>query len=260
MMSIDFHSEQNRYTYSNRHADQGWASAMAHAIDPRGKRVADIGCGGGIYSIAWDELGVASVIGIDFSEQMITAAREKSAGRPHVSFQQGRAEATGLPGQSVDVVFERALIHHLETYDACFAEANRLLAPGGQALIQDRTPDDVLIPGSPQHIRGFFFECFPRLQDVEAKRRPTHDAVRTSLLQAGFQDVEANTFWETRRRYDGFEQLSQDLRNRTGRSILHMLSDEELRQLIAFIGDRIGHVGPIVEQDRWTLWTARKAP
>ncbi|WP_233233862.1 class I SAM-dependent methyltransferase [Bordetella sp. LUAb4] len=257
-MSIDFHSQENKYTYATRTANHGWARAMEGAVDPRGKRVVDVGCGGGIYSQAWDDLGAQSVVGIDFSEQMVAAAREKARARAKLSFQVGTAQATGLAANAADIVFERALIHHLQDYDECCAEAYRLLAPGGTLLIQDRTPEDVRIPGSPTHIRGYFFDCFPRLSAVEAGRRPTDAKVRDALRQAGFQSLESVTLWETRRVYTHFENLAQDLASRTGRSILHELSDEELQTLIAHIGERTGRAEPVEEQDRWTLWIARK--
>ncbi|WP_454691952.1 class I SAM-dependent methyltransferase [Achromobacter aloeverae] len=257
-MSIDFHSQKNKYTYAGRTADDGWARAIGAAVDPRGKRVADVGCGGGIYTRAWDDLGAGQVTGVDFSEQMVAAAREKAQDRPRLSFQVGTAQATGLAAESVDIVFERALIHHLRDYDDCFAEAYRLLAPGGVLLVQDRTPEDVAIPGSPEHIRGYFFDCFPRLGTVEAGRRPTDGKVREALGRAGYTAVESATLWETRKTYARFDDLAQDLANRTGRSILHELSDEELQTLIAFIGERTGRAEPIQEKDRWTLWIARK--
>ncbi len=161
-MAIDFHAKTNRGTYAGRSADAGWADAMRRIVDPARKRVADIGCGGGIYSRAWHELG-ADVVGVDFSEQMVAAAREQAADLSQIAFQQGDATATGLPAASRDIVFERALIHHLKDYKACFAEARRVLVPGGSLIVQDRTPDDIRLPGSPEHVRGYFFERFPPL-------------------------------------------------------------------------------------------------
>ncbi|SDX48801.1 class I SAM-dependent methyltransferase [Pseudomonas salomonii] len=257
-MSIDFHSSNNRYTYAARDADSGWATAINSMLAPSGKRVADIGCGGGIYSIAWSKLGASEVTGVDFSAEMVAAAREKSAGQPGVSFQVGAAENTHLANESMDIVFERALIHHLKDYDACFSEAFRVLAPGGKLLIQDRTPDDAHVAGSPVHIRGYFFECFPRLQEIEASRRPTDDRVVSALLKVGFENPQATQLWEIRKTYENFEDLESDLRNRTGRSILHELDDEELTHLISFIGARVDTDKPIKEMDRWTLWLAEK--
>jgi ubiquinone/menaquinone biosynthesis C-methylase UbiE len=254
-MAIDFHARKNRSTYTGRQADPGWVEAIRRIIDPAGKHVADIGCGGGIYSQAWHELG-AEVVGVDFSDQMVAAAREQAAGLSRISFQQGDATATGLPAASRDVVFERALIHHLKDYKACFAEAHRVLVPGGSLIVQDRTPDDVQLPGSPEHIRGYFFERFPRLLTVELARRPTDAAVRDALQAAGFRNVRSVTLWELRKTHDDWEGLKQDLANRTGRSILHDLSDQELAELILFIEKRLPSDGPLVEKDRWTVWSA----
>ena len=255
-MAIDFHAKANRGTYASRSADAGWADAMRRLVDPAGRRVADIGCGGGIYSRAWREIGARAVMGVDFSEAMVAAAREQAEGLADISFRQGDAAATGLPSAAVDVVFERALIHHLQSYEPCFAEARRLLVPGGRLIVQDRTPADIQLPGSPEHMRGYFFERFPRLLAVEIGRRPTDTAVRDALQATGFRAVESATLWEVRRTYDSRERLKRDLAARTGRSILHELSDPELADLTAYIDERIPATGPIVEKDRWTLWSA----
>lgn len=257
-MSIDFHSNKNRYTYAARKADSGWVNAITSLLDPSGKHVADIGCGGGIYSIAWSELGAQSVIGVDFSNEMVAAAKEKSADRQGIQFRVGSADKTGLADGSLDIVFERALIHHIKDYDACFAEAFRLLALGGKLLIQDRTPEDVQVAGSPEHIRGYFFDCFPRLEQIESNRRPTDDRVSSALLKAGFENVKNENFWETRRIHSNFEDLELDLLNRTGRSILHELNDDELIKLVSFIRAHVPHGEPIKEKDRWTFWLAQK--
>jgi ubiquinone/menaquinone biosynthesis C-methylase UbiE len=255
-MSIDFHSEAVKDTYANRDAHADWAQAIGALMDPAAKRVVDVGCGGGIYSQAWADLGAARVTGVDFSQVMVDTAASKCASRANLAFQVGSADKTGLPSRSADVVFERALIHHLSGYDACFREAARLLAPGGMLLVQDRTVDDVSLPGSAEHIRGYFFECFPRLSAFESGRRPSDARVRQALEASGFTRIRTHTLWETRRRYDDFDALARDLGARTGRSILHELSDQELGQLIAFIRERVSSTGAIVEKDRWTLWSA----
>jgi ubiquinone/menaquinone biosynthesis C-methylase UbiE len=254
-MTIDFHSEANRGTYARRDADTGWADAMTAIVDPAGKRVADIGCGGGIYSQGWHMLGASDVVGVDFSARMVADARERTAGLSGIAFQQGDAAATGLAPASRDIVFERALIHHLERCEPAFAEACRVLVPGGQLIVQDRTPADVELPGSPEHLRGWLLERFARLRAIETGRRPTSKAVEQALQATGFGAIQSRTLWEMRRTYATVDEFERDLAARTGRSILHALDDGELRDLIAFIRERIG-TPPIVEKDRWTIWSA----
>lgn len=231
---------------------------MASLVDPTGLRIADIACGGGIYSRAWLTMGAAEVIGIDRSQSMISAATETCTGLSGASFQVGDAANTGLPDSTVDVVFERALIHHIEDVHSCFQEAMRVLKPGGLVLIQDRTPEDVSLPGSEEHIRGYFLECFPRLLHVELGRRRAGKAMLNELRAALFEDSATVSLWETRKVYASKFELWEDIRQRKGRSILHELDDGEIRELISFIDSRVLATGQIVEKDRWTIWKAMK--
>src|SRR4051794_32891930 len=162
-MPIDFHDTANRRTYSGRQADASWRAAVAGLVHPAGAAIVDVGCGGGTYTRAWHELGAASVTGVDFSEPILAEARAVHGELPGVTFRPGEATATGLPDACADVVFERALIHHVSDLASVAGEAARVLRPGGVYLVQDRTPDDVAQPGSSAHPRGWLFEVFPRL-------------------------------------------------------------------------------------------------
>jgi SAM-dependent methyltransferase len=252
---IDFHAEGNRRTYSGRSADETWREAVRRLVDPRGVDVVDIGCGGGTYTRAWHELGAATVTGVDFSEPILAAARESHGDLPGVSLRSGDAAATGLPDGCADVVFERALVHHVPDLTAVAVEAARLLRPGGVLLVQDRTPGDVARPGSPTHPRGWLFEVFPRLLVVEDARRPSTELVRDALAAAGLDDISTHPLDEVRRRYDDREDYLAEIAARTGRSILHELTDDELHTLVTELRRRLPD-GPLVEEDRWTIWRA----
>lgn len=257
-MTIDFHDVKNRNTYASRDAHADWSAVITCLVDPVGKQVVDIGCGGGIYTAAWAALGAGQVVGVDFSEQMVRDATEKNRDNLNVTICRGSAIDTGLLGASADIVFERALVHHLQNRGAAFREAHRVLVPDGLYIAQDRTPEDVMLPGSSEHIRGYFFEAFPRLLDVELGRRPTMGAVAHELGDAGFRDIQTYSLWETRKVHVSAAALADDLRPRTGRSILHELSNGELEQLIQRVLAELPAAAPIVEKDRWTLWVGRK--
>ena len=256
-MPIDFQAVDNAETYSGRAIDAGWSAAMRTIVDPAGKRVADIGCGGGLYSMAWAEMG-AAVAGVDSSAGMAETAERSAAGHPRISIRTGGADATGLPANTFDIVFERALIHHLASLEPAFREARRILRPGGKLIVQDRTMDDVAAPASPSHLRGYFFAIFPRLLAVESGRRPEAGAVLSAMRACGFRDFHSFQLWETRKIYPGVAELAQDLRERKGRSLLHELDDDELDYLIEAVTRELPAQGGIAERDRWTVWTAAK--
>lgn len=155
-MGIDFHHKANRNSYTAREADQTWVNFVRELIPSKQiDKAADIGCGGGIYSKGLVRLGAAEVTGVDYSEAILSGAKDHCKEFPQIRFVQGEAEDTGLHSHQYDLVLERALIHHIKDLDSPFNEAYRLLKTDGTFLIQDRTPEDCLLEGTPTHIRFF---------------------------------------------------------------------------------------------------------
>ncbi|OEH93890.1 class I SAM-dependent methyltransferase [Bacillus solimangrovi] len=259
-MSINFHEQQNRLTYASRNADQTWVNMMKKLVDVEGKKVLDLGCGGGIYSRALASMGAASVTGVDFSEQMLISAREHSEKYHNVEFIRANALNTKLIQNEYDFILVRAVIHHIKDLNRCFLELYRLLESGGTCIIQDRTPEDCLVEGSPDHIRGYFFSEFPKLRDREITRRYSEQQVKHELHVNGFRNIKTYELWETRRTYNQLDDLLSDITNRTGRSILYELNDNELVQLSKYIKEQLekSNVTRIMERDRWTIWKANK--
>ena len=255
---INFDDPKNRFSYAGREADVSWMNEMSRILLPDGIRVVDVGCGGGIYSRAWLRLGASHVIGVDSSPVTVDAAKQQCSSFANLDFRVGDASSTGLADESIDVVFERALIHHIPDIASNLREAMRILVPGGKLIIQDRTPEDVRLAGSQEHIRGYIFECYPRLLQIEDSRRRTRDTVLHEMEDGGFRDVSSCSLWETRTTYPSVGELIAELRQRRGRSILHELADHEIEQLISFLVERIKQEGPIVEKDRWTIWYGTK--
>ncbi|AIQ64827.1 hypothetical protein PSTEL_18620 [Paenibacillus stellifer] len=257
-MPINFHDRDNQHSYASRDADNGWIQALAPYITFWDKTILDIGCGGGIYTKAMAAAGARRVTGLDSSAEMLKGAAQNCEGLRNVEFVWGDAVNTGMARESYDIVLERAVIHHLQNPVDSFREVERVLKPGGYLIVQDRTPDDCLQPRSQEHIRGYFFEKFPRLLELDIRRRPSGAMVRDAINNSGLALVKEFTLWEIRRTYREFQELSRDLLGRTGRSLLHELNDDELLELVAYIGKKLPERDPVVEQDRWTLWIARK--
>lgn len=258
-MPIDFHEEKNRMTYTTRSADESWVSMIQNNVDVNGKQVVDIGCGGGIYTKSFGDIGALHVTGVDFSLEMIKGASQNCINYDNVLFVHGDAYDTKLPESKYDIVLERALIHHLDDLNSCFKEANRILKNGGVLIVQDRTPEDCLMPGNESHLRGYFFEKYPKLVDKEIARRYDSLKVRNTLESNGFRLFSERQIWEKRRIYNDVEALRQDLQGRTGRSILHELTNDELKELIRYIESKIDDCQlPIIEKDSWTMWFAIK--
>lgn len=255
-MPIDFHDPANGTTYAQRPAGTEWIETISSHLDAIGTRVVDVGCGGGTYCLAWLELGAASVVGVDFAEPMLAAAAKRCVDRSGLSWQLGEAVNTGLPDANADVVFERALVHHLGKLEPAFTEARRILTASGSLIVQDRTMDNVTQPGSTSHLRGFIFREFPELIEVERKRRPSINQVNESLLRSGFADPTVLQMAETRRTYLDHDEVRDDILARTGRSILHELNDAELRRLADRITAELPADELITEIDYWTVWIA----
>jgi ubiquinone/menaquinone biosynthesis C-methylase UbiE len=254
---MDFDAPKTGRSYSDRIANESWSHWCEQHLNPVGRDIVDIGCGGGIYSRAFVDLGAASVTGIDGSSQYINEARVAHAGAPKVSFVHGSASCSGLASACADVVFCRALIHHLsagEQRDGAL-EMRRLLRPGGLCAVQDRTAEDVESSDPAYWIRSSLFTLFPHLLEYERGRRPQRQDYAGILATAGFTTVRVVSFVETRKRYASFAELETEIMTRKGKSILFELSDAELKIYCAYLKDHAK--GRATEEvDPWTIWIA----
>lgn len=257
-MKKEFFESIGKETYTKRNADSRWMKLINERVQIKGKVAVDIGAGGGIYSMALADLGAHKVIAVDISENMLEGARGNCAEYVNIDFQVGNSHNSGLPAEYADVVLERALIHHLkeEQLDGCFAEAKRILKDNGTLIIQDRTVEDCLLEGSSEHIRGYFFDIYPRLCEKDISRRFSVETVDSKLKAAGFKEVEAVSFWENRKVYETPEEQREEIVSRKGRSILFELNDEEISHLADEVLKKIPAY-PVHEKERWTIWFAQ---
>jgi SAM-dependent methyltransferase len=95
-----------------------------------GERILDIGCGDGQLTRGIADSG-ASVIGIDSSPAMVTAARGRG-----VKADKGPAEKLPYPDHIFEAVFSNAALHWVRGQDEMLSEVHRVLRPGGRFVAE----------------------------------------------------------------------------------------------------------------------------
>jgi 2-polyprenyl-6-hydroxyphenyl methylase/3-demethylubiquinone-9 3-methyltransferase len=100
-------------------------------MDPAGKTVLDIGCGGGLVAEELARLG-ATVIGVDPAESSLSTARAHArlAGL-EIDYRLGAGERLPLDDASVDIACCVDVLEHVDDLDAVIRETARVLKPGG---------------------------------------------------------------------------------------------------------------------------------
>lgn len=110
------------------------------ALQP-GEAVTDLGSGSGMDSfIAALKVGAdGRVTGIDMTDAQLAKAERlrQSAGFDQVAYREAYIEATGLDDASCDAVISNGVINLAADKEAVFAEAARLLRPGGRLALAD---------------------------------------------------------------------------------------------------------------------------
>jgi 2-polyprenyl-6-hydroxyphenyl methylase / 3-demethylubiquinone-9 3-methyltransferase len=99
-----------------------------------GKRVLDVGCGGGMFSEELAKLG-AEVTGVDPSAKSIEAGRaHAAAGGLDITYEHGHGEQLPFDDGRFDLVVCCDVLEHVDDLDTVMAETSRVLKPGGLYL------------------------------------------------------------------------------------------------------------------------------
>lgn len=114
--------------------------ALLGLLDPDWT-IADLGCGTGDASERLAPL-VKRIIAVDQSEPMLAAARIRLSRFDNVEFRLGDLESPPIDDASVDAAVALLVVHHIERVDVALDQMNRVLKPGGVALLVDMFAHD----------------------------------------------------------------------------------------------------------------------
>ncbi|MFD1657771.1 arsenite methyltransferase [Streptomyces caeni] len=166
-------------------ASLGCGNPIAVAELSEGERVLDLGSGGGIdVLLSARRVGsTGRAYGLDMTDEMLALAlaNAKKAGATNVEFLKGTIEAIPLPANTIDVVISNCVINLSVDKAAVFAEAFRVLRPGGRLGVSDVVADDALTPGQRAE-RGDHAGCIAGALSFAE--------YRAGLEGAGFANVE----------------------------------------------------------------------
>ncbi len=181
MSTPHFPTDYDQYaaTYAWARSAVPWVVApLARLVDglPRGATVLEIGCGTGnyIHALARGRDDVAYV-GFDISHPML---REACARRSRAAFLAGDA-ARSFPCRDdiCGLAFAVDVIHHIDGLATFFAEAARVLLPGGRLVLVTDSEDDIRQRSLTTH--------FPEILSIELQRYPPLGLLHQHAADAG---------------------------------------------------------------------------
>jgi SAM-dependent methyltransferase len=131
---FDAHAESDEYDVFTPQANAALIAAFVRLSGlPAGTRVADLGCGSGVFTELLRRRGYQGV-GLDISPKLIALGRQKY---PGLELIEGDAENLPFEGASLDGVLLSGLVHHFPNPRRLADEVKRVLKSGGKFVAFD---------------------------------------------------------------------------------------------------------------------------
>ena len=152
------------------------------AIQPQD--ILDLGCSVGMSTFALQDLyPSARITGLDLSPYFLAVANYNSRQRQSkINWRHARAESTGLPDASFDLVSTFLVFHELpqEVAQQILREVRRLLRPGGYFTLMDMNPKSEAYAKMPPYILTLLKSTEPYMDEYFALD------LEQELVKAGF--------------------------------------------------------------------------
>lgn len=162
--------------------------SLIDSIQVKPARILDLGCGTGSTTLLLKQaFPDAEVIGLDLSPFMLVVAEQKAhRANLKIHWQHGKAEQTGFPNASFDLVSASLLFHELppQISEAVLKESFRLLKPGGEVAILD---------GSQKMLRRT--EWLSQIFEEPYIQSYAQESIEAWMGMAGFKLIQSEEFW-----------------------------------------------------------------
>ncbi|BAZ10218.1 type 11 methyltransferase [Calothrix sp. NIES-4071] len=163
---------------------QNYHNILKKHISNPPQTVLDMGCSVGMSTFALQELYPnAQVTGLDLSPYFLAVAHYRAQERQSkINWVHAAAESTGLPDAEFDLVSIFLVCHELPQFATrqIFAEARRLVRPGGHLAIMDMNPKAEAFKMMPPYVFTLLKSTEPYLDDYFSLD------IEQALIEAGF--------------------------------------------------------------------------
>ena len=166
-ISTDY-DKMNSVISFNQH--KKWRDDIMRRMQVRnGASALDVCCGTADWTIALaNAVGESgNVIGLDFSESMLEAGKDKVQTYPNISLIHGNAMELPFPDETFDYVTIGFGLRNVPDYEKVLSEMKRVLKPGGMIACIDTSHSE--IPGYKQLFRFYFKFIMPVFGKLFAK-------------------------------------------------------------------------------------------